>query len=321
VALDKGVFTLSIDFELLWGTQDLFGTRRYARACRVEREVVVDRLLRLFAEHGVSATWCIVGHLMLGQCTPQNERSHPDMARPMHRWVQGDWYANDPGGDETTQPLLLARSLVERIRDCAVPQEIGAHSFSHVIFGDSGCSAAVADSEVAACVAAGRALGIEMTSFAFPRNRVGHLAALARHGFRVYRGPGPAWYDRSSERGAVARLAHLWDVLWARTPPTVVPEHTPEGLVNVPGSMVYFPADGVRRLVPLERRVSRAVKGLDAAARERQVFHLWLHPTNFATPLEPMLRGLGCVLNHANRLCASSALTVQNMRAFVSATA
>src|SRR3712207_8281369 len=38
-------------------------------------------------------------------------------------------------------------------------------SFSHVIFGDPGCSRATAESELAACVRAARALGVALRSF------------------------------------------------------------------------------------------------------------------------------------------------------------
>ena len=61
----KGVFTLSLDFELLWGTVDLHGSERFRRACEIEREVVIDRLLDLLDEHKIPATWCILGHLFL----------------------------------------------------------------------------------------------------------------------------------------------------------------------------------------------------------------------------------------------------------------
>ena len=69
VALERGVFTLSLDFELIWGTLDLFGVDGFRRACLVERELV-PRLLALLERHRMSATWCIVGHLLLD--VPQN---------------------------------------------------------------------------------------------------------------------------------------------------------------------------------------------------------------------------------------------------------
>ncbi|HEX6739950.1 MAG TPA: hypothetical protein VF310_16850 [Vicinamibacteria bacterium] len=305
---------LSLDFELIWGTLDLFGTNGFAAACAAERSLV-PRLLGLLHAHRTSATWCVVGHLFLERCGPWNGRPHPEIVRPRHAWLRGEWMKEDPGGDEASQPLFFGRELVEAIRACPTPQEIGGHSFSHVIFGDPGCSREAARSDLEASAAAARALGLELRSFAFPRNRVGHLDLLRDAGFVTYRGPGPTWYEQDESPGWGARLAHLLDVARAATPPTVLPERTAEGLWNIPGSMIYFPMHGVRRFVPLGRRVARAVKGLDAAARERRVFHLWFHPTNLADHPEAMLAGLDAILGHAGRLRAEGRLEALPMGA------
>lgn len=315
--LERGVFTLSLDFELIWGTLDLFGAEAFRRACEVERAVVIGRLLDLLCEYQIPATWCVLGHLLLDRCAPKDGRMHPEIVRPAHRWVRGDWFAHDRGGTEETAPLFFGRRLVEKIRACPVPQEIGCHSFSHVIFGDGGCSAATAESEVAACVGLAREMGIELRSFAFPRNRVAHLDVLRRHGFRCYRGPGPRWYERDEDVGPLGRLAHLWDVLLAAPPPTVLPERDVSGLWNIPGSMIYFPMHGVRRWIPVSRRVKRALKGLDTAARSRRVFHLWFHPTNLADGLDPMFAGLRAILERAAALRRSGELEVRPMGALV----
>ena len=56
--------------------------------------------------------------------------------------------------------------------------------------------------------------------------------------------------------------------------------------------MIYFPMHGLRRHIPVSRRVRRARRGLDAAVRTGRVFHLWFHPTNLADEPEAMFRGL-----------------------------
>jgi peptidoglycan/xylan/chitin deacetylase (PgdA/CDA1 family) len=312
-----GAFTVSIDFELIWGTLDLFGPDGFKEACRIEREVVVQRLLDLFEEYEVSATWCVLGHLFLDRCHPHNGTKHPEIVPPRHAWVREPWFAHDPCTDEARSPEFYGRTLVEKIRACRVPQELACHSFSHVIFGDPGCSEATAETEVDACVRVAREMGIELKSFAFPRNRVGHLPVLVRHGFRSYRGPGERWYESEDATGVLGRLAHLWDVVRAALPPTVVPERDPSGLWNIPGSMIYFPMHGIRRLVPVSRRVKRAVKGLDEAARTGRIFHLWFHPTNLSDRTEAMFAGLRTILIHAARLRQEGRLVIASMDALV----
>ena len=63
--LNRGAFTLSLDFELIWGTLDLFGTKGFRAACLMERQRIVEDLLVLLDEFEIPATWCIVGHLFL----------------------------------------------------------------------------------------------------------------------------------------------------------------------------------------------------------------------------------------------------------------
>jgi hypothetical protein len=84
-------------------------------------------------------------------------------------------------------------------------------------------------------------------------------------------------------------------------------------LWNVPGSMIYLPSHGIRRVIPVRTRVRRALKGLDAAARERKLFHLWLHPTNLADRLPEMAAGLRVVLAHAAELRDRGELAVAPM--------
>lgn len=299
---DRGIFTLSLDFELIWGTLDLFGPEQFARACRIEREIVIDRLLELLAEFEVPATWCILGHLFLDHCPPNENPKHADISRPHHAWHPADWFANDPGGDEQSAPNFFGRSLVEKIRTCRVEQEIGSHSFSHVIFGDQGCTAETADSELTVCVRLAQEMGIELRSFAFPRNSVGHLGLLKEHGFACYRGPEPNWYEAARWPMAVQRLGRLAAVLRAAKPPLVEPERDDSGLWNIPGSAMYFPMHGGRRFLPLSWRTKRAVKGLNAAARQRRIFHFWFHPTNLADETESMFAGLRAIFTHARTL-------------------
>jgi peptidoglycan/xylan/chitin deacetylase (PgdA/CDA1 family) len=312
ITRERGVFTLSLDLELIWGTMDVFGPERFRSTCQRERQVV-PRLLALLEQYGISATWCVLGHLFLEECSPNGSQPHAQLARPKHAWSRGDWFAFDTGGTEETRPTFYGRSLVRQIRSCQVPQELGSHSFSHVIFGDEGCSEAVAESELTACRAAARDMGIELRSFAFPRNSVGHLDVLERQGFRCYRGPEPVWYEQLPVRSLRARLAHLWDVVRAAEPPTVLPERARQSLWNLPGSMIYFPAHGARRLIPVSRRVRRAVRGLDAAVRERRIFHLWFHPTNLADATDAMMGGLKAIFQHAARLRDSGQLDIRPM--------
>ena len=315
-SLNQGIFTISLDFELIWGTLDLFGPDGFRKACEIERGLI-GRLLDLFAEFEVSATWCILGHLFLDSCHADGGCKHPEIVRPEHHWFPQDWFVHDPCGNEQSDPLFYGRSLVEKICACPVPQEIGCHSFSHVIFGDNGCSRETARSELAACIRLAKEQGIELRSFAFPRNQVGHLEVLKEFGFLCYRGPEPVWHEARRLPDVVKRLARLWEVLTVATPPTVVPRKSAHGLWDIPGSMIYFPMHGFRKHLPVSWRIRRAIKGLDDAARRKRVFHLWFHPTNLADQEEQMFLGLRKILEHARCLRDQGRLAILSMTPIV----
>jgi hypothetical protein len=317
IKLDKGVFTISLDFELIWGTLDLFGPEGFRRACEIERERVIDELLALFVEFGFSATWCVLGHLFLDRCELKDGVMHPQIVRPKHSWVEGDWFKHLKPQSEDEKSIFLGRSLVEKIKNCPVPQEIGSHSFSHVIFADAGCSRETALSEMKECARLAEEMSVKLHSFAFPRNEVGHAEALRETGFICYRGPEPNWYESSKVPEGLRRFFRLVDVLRAAKPPVVLPEKTADGLWNIPGSAIYFPMHGARRHIPLSLRVKRAVKGLNAAAQEKKIFHLWFHPTNMADEPDAMFRGLRAIMQHAAKLKDEGKLRYATMKELV----
>jgi len=311
LALERGVFTLSLDFELVWGSRDLCDDpAALIAASRITRDQCFDAFLACLERHGIVATWATVGHLFLEGATLSAGCLHPDLVPPSHAW-RPDWFAGVPEGTEAEHPAFYARSLVERLRDAG--QEVGSHSFSHPVFGEAGCSRETADSELARCVREAQALGVELRSFVFPRNVAGHVDLLPKHGFTCWRPLEPTWYNRRAVPGKMKRAAHLVDVVRAATPPTVLPERDAHGLWQIPASATFLPYFGVRRLIPLGARVRRSTRGIDAAAERRRVCHLYLHPINLADDPEAMLGALDRVFDHVARLRDQGRIEVHSM--------
>lgn len=291
VELPTGIFTISLDFELIWGTLDKPKARRFRRLCAIERAEVIDGLLSLFAEYNVSATWCTVGHLFL---------DHTKNAAGMR-------------SAEADAPIFYGRDLVEKIRNCAVPQEIGSHSFTHMIFDDPSCTPSMAEGELTASAKLARDMGVQMTSFAFPRNRIAHLDLLPRHGFTAYRGKDLSWYQRVEKRRWFHRLGHLLDMFAATAPTPGLPVWHEEGIWELPGSMLFTPSHGLRRIVPGKARVFRAQRGLRSAVETRKIFHLWFHPTDLVIRKDTMFDSLRQILDYAGKLRASGQLSILPM--------
>lgn len=294
---DRAVFTVSIDFELMWGTADRPYAHAFRGLCETERAQIVERLLGLLTRYEIGATWGIVGQLFL----EERERSTVRRQQPL-------------------QPARLyhAADLVRQVQTCPVQQEIGSHTFSHIEMDNCACSQTKAELEVGECVRQAARWGIEMKSFIFPRNRVGHLETLKKHGFSCYRGPEPQWYVR--KRRAVRRFGHFLDIATMQTPPSVMPMEE-NGIWNIPGSMLYTPSFGSRKFVPVWMRVRRAKAGLDLAVKKKQIFHLWFHPTDLACRADAMLNGLEQIFRYAAELRHAGKLRVKAMRDLVPAAA
>jgi len=71
----QAVFTVSLDFELMWGTADRPYAAQFRSLCETERREVVNQLLGLLEEYDIRATWGIVGHLFCGWGERERTRS------------------------------------------------------------------------------------------------------------------------------------------------------------------------------------------------------------------------------------------------------
>jgi hypothetical protein len=301
----RGVFVFSLDFELVWGSRDLYpDPTQLLEQARITRSRVFEPLLALFQRYGVVGTWATVGSLFLDQ------GPYPGLVLPKHSW-KADWLAGVPEGSETEHPEFYAKSLVLRLIEAG--QEIGSHSFTHPVFGGPGCSVEVAESELQACVRVAESMGIRLKSFVFPRNVAGHSELLKKYGFSCWRSLEPLWYRDERVPGSVSRLAHLAEVVAARTPPPVMPFQDVNGLWCIPASCSFLPMDGIRKAIPISRRVKRCIRGLDRASEEQKIMHLYLHPINLAAAPEVMLNGLEEVLKYAAQLRDKGKLEILSM--------
>jgi peptidoglycan/xylan/chitin deacetylase (PgdA/CDA1 family) len=290
-----GVFVLSLDTELAWGTFDAGGLTRYAGHYDQYR-VVVSRTLELLERYQVPATWAFVGHLMLEGCARGADgHVHPEVLRPRYRWYPHEWHHLDPGTDMARDPWWYAPDLLERVLRAPVVHEVATHTFSHIVADDPACTREIFLSQMHACARLHEAWGVPMRSIVYPRNRVAFRDELPGLGIVAYRGRERRWYTDAP--ATVSRGAHLLDAVLAPTPSTYPLGELVEGeLVNVPASMFLLPFDGVRRLIPAASRTAQALRGVRRAAARGELFHLWLHPVNLAsdprmfTVLERVLR-------------------------------
>ncbi|NEU56488.1 polysaccharide deacetylase family protein [Halorussus sp. MSC15.2] len=293
-----GSVVLSLDAELAWGFHDR--ERMPADRVATARESWL-RLLELFDDYDVPATWAVVGHLLLDSCDGDHA-DHP---------VADDWFERDPGTWEGRDEQWYGSKLVDAIENADADHEVGCHTFSHVEM--RSVSREVASAEMRECVERSEERGLSVDSVVFPRNYVGHRDVLAAYGVKCYRGTQPRrWYDRGV-LGSAAKLLG-WPSK-AVSPTLVTPEEDEYGLVNVPASLYLFCFEGRARAaaerVGDDPIVSMAKRGIDRASTEDGVFHMWLHPNNLTE--ERDFERMEAILEHLAAVRETTPLSVETM--------
>jgi hypothetical protein len=285
--MERGVFCISIDFELAWAFVDDpdLESQFIGQIQRMERPVVRG-LLELFHKYEVSATWATVGSLLEVQPVIRGHSSGPV---PLEVW-----YAPD---------------LVDQIRAATPEQEIGSHSFAHLVYSRATRDQAAADLDAAARIH--QAHGLDFVSFAFPKNAVNHLDLLAQRGIRVFR------RGASTELlSGFGRLGRFVDKLLPIAPRTAQAGLHETGLIELPGCMPLMARNGVRRLVSPRVILCKARAALERAASQKSLFHFCFHPHNFYFHADVQFKLLEAILAAACELRRKGMLDLLPMKGF-----
>jgi hypothetical protein len=297
---DCGVFTFSLDFELAWGTRGRPKARWMKPFLDGTRAAVAD-LLGLLEQYEISATWAVVGALLLGSRTSR------------HPWLEESQFDDVPLGDAAAQPHWYAEDVLEEILGCSVVQEIGCHTLRHMYVDPTPAGRQPFRDELSRFLELFDQLLLPRPqSFIYPKGIMGHLDVLSEMGFRCFRGPENGWFE--SLPGVLAPAAmRLVDAKLARPPRVEQPQRRPEGVWMIPASQFYSPFMSVGKHVSVDARVRKAIKGLHKAAKHGGVFHLWTHPANLGCHTEHLLAGLNRIFGEARRLCDAEQLKIMSM--------
>jgi peptidoglycan/xylan/chitin deacetylase (PgdA/CDA1 family) len=301
-----GILVISLDVELNWGVRDALPLARYERNLRGEREATA-RLLEIFAEYGIHATWAIVGFLFFEERSTLLKHLPSIYPAYENRKLCPYYGLHQVGIDEQADPLHFGASLVKMIAATG-DQEIATHTFSHYYCMERGQDIEAFKADLIAAMAAARRYGLNIDSIVFPRNQVNpeYLTACGEAGLRTYRGTEQhlLYLPRSSEaERPLRRLGRLVDAYVNLTGHHIssLPADHQEMPLNVPQSRFLRPYS--RKLALLEPlRLHRITSGLKAASRRQQIYHLWWHPHNFGICLEENLSFLRRILDRFHRL-------------------
>ena len=310
----SGIFTLSLDLELRWGTRDKLSLEHY-RANILGAHQAVPAILKLFERYQISATWATVGFLYCRNKSELLERV--PRLQPSYTDPRLSPYAafDQIGNDEHDDPLHFGASLIDRIAD-SPRQELATHTLSHYYCLEPGQTRnEFAHDLKMALQLAHDHYRRDLKTIVFPRNQVNpeYFGICQQLGLRAYRGNEEAWwYEARSEAHVTlpVRLMRFSDTFVNISGAHAHHLSTHKGLVNVPSSRFLRPYNP--RLRGLDfLRLRRIRRSMEEAAREGQVYHLWWHPENFGVNLEANLAFLEEVLLIYKRL--EGRLGMQNL--------
>ncbi len=164
---------------------------------------------------------------------------------------EGDWYDDDPCTDVESNPEWYAPDLIEGILESKVNHEISTHTFTHIDFSDENCTRELALSELRKCREVMKEFGLTPRTIVFPGGTAGHYSELKEMGIIGYRGK----FTGKEE--------------------LVFPQISEHGIVNLPASLGL----GKREEWSNAYQIKRIKKYIDAAIKNKLLFHLYFHPS------------------------------------------
>jgi peptidoglycan/xylan/chitin deacetylase (PgdA/CDA1 family) len=293
---------ISLDFELYWGVRDQVPLDRAERSRLLAARALVPKILDLFEEFSIHATWATVG--LLFARTKQEAEAFRPKAEPGYVDQRLNPYRESLGASEADDPFHFAPSLISLIAS-KEGQEIASHSFSHYYCMEPGQTNADFEADLRGAIAIADYAGYKLQSYVFPRNQVNpdYIGILQRYGIRIYRGNEEVGIKQSApfstQRRIHKRVGRLLDAYVGVCGDQVAvwPSQRSPALIR-PSRYLRSSTAVLRYLEP--RLLQRMNNQMKAAVEQGQIFHLWWHPEDFAADGDHSLRFLRRVLTTFN---------------------
>ncbi|MDH5571575.1 MAG: polysaccharide deacetylase family protein [Gammaproteobacteria bacterium] len=311
----KGIFTISLDFELYWGMQDKYPLAGYKDNLDGV-EPAIKKILAIFDQYGVHATWATVG-MLFAKNVDELKKHYPDQ-QPHYTNNKLNPYRYIEKNNHLDHRYHFAPELIDLISSYQ-GQEIASHTFSHYYCLEHGQSKDDFRADMWSAVAIAATNNIKLTSLVFPRNQWNnnYLSILTECGIDCFRGNEKSWLYRASNTEhskLFKRATRLIDSYINLSGQNCYSLAELSGIkpYNIPSSRFLRPF--TRRLSLLEGlRKNRIKQAMKYAAKNGQVFHLWWHPHNFGINIDENLLILDDLLQHYKKMNEQFGMQALNM--------
>ena len=302
----RGLFVISLDFELMWGVKDCATTDGYGHTNVLHVPQVIDRMLRLFDKHQIHATFGTVGLIMLNNSYEAHKFIPSEVPSYINQSLSpyADNYLDNIKDSETS--LFFAPDIVEKLKN-NVNIEIGSHTFGHYYCNAEGQTLNQFSADIERAVEVASDKDIKLQSIIFPRNnvRVEYLDVCKKYGITIYRGNAKKFFSQTSNiiyslLQRICRLVDAYINIGGQTSFEYGEIKCDNDMFNIPASRMLRPYSS--RLAFLEKlRLRRIKKELSHAARNGKLYHLWWHPHNFGANTNENFEFLEKILTHFDK--------------------
>ncbi len=298
----RGALVISLDLELHWGVRDRRPLDRKERERLLSARSVTLRIVDLFEEFNIHATWAAVGFLFARSKEHLRQFLPPPSRRPSYRNHRLDPYAEITGKNEAEDPFHFAPGIIAELGRRS-GQEIASHSFSHLYCCEEGPGVAEFQSDLNGALAIARDSGYRIRSYVFPRNQVNrqYVSLLGQAGILCYRGTQPGRIHASgafrSQQRAHRRLLRLADNYVDLYGPHTQPWPSGPGPRCIRAGRYLRPWSAALSVME-ELRLRRIADAVFSAAARGEIFHLWWHPEDFAINSDANLAFLRRILTY-----------------------
>src|SRR5690606_37360438 len=249
------------------------------------RQIVPD-MLEIFAKNGINATWATVGMLFAKNEEEWNNYSPTQLPSYREPKLSAYEFVKKHG---LKPEVHFAPDLIKAILDTP-GQELGSHTFAHYYTLMRGQSPEQFRQDLQATQKISQdKFGKTLRSLVFPRNHFNelYLPICLEEGYTQVRSNPGNWYWQETQHEDLSkkwfRSADCFFNLGEKTSyPATRMQHIKNEPLLIPASRILRPISKNNKLFNTVR-LNRVKEEMYTAAKEKEIYHIWWHPHNFAT--------------------------------------
>lgn len=315
IKLTASIFTISLDFELMWGVFDKKTISTYGQNIS-NVHVVIPKILELFKKYDIHCTWATVGMLFNANL----DELKKSISEYLPSYVEEKFSAYNHFSNIIADDFEIYYSgnkLINIIKSYE-NQEIATHTYSHYYCLERGQSTVQFKADLELAILKGENRDIKIKSIVFPRNQynIDSLKVCKLVGINTFRGNETNFIhkprNQSQLNTLIRGLRYLDSYIKISGYNTYNELEIESGVLNIPSSSFLRPYNFKLRFLE-KYKLKRIKSAMLYAAKNNSLYHLWWHPHNFGANINENLFNLEEILKYYTYLNSKYKMKSLNM--------